>query len=260
MKVSLRRFFLLPMAVASLLVSCDSGDAFPAKESGSITFSFETGNVFNTDVRGLDEDAYKNIQNYTVQLFDVSGTELQSGRYDAFANTTMELPNGAYTLKAFYGKEHVASRDEFYAGGETGFSVQGDNKTVSVACAPTAARCAVTFDESMATYFSDYYVEFETSALKAQSSVAKWASGDSEPWYLKVEENEPVTATLYVTRLSDGKSTSVVRTRNLNPNEAWRLNISANYEESNGQIGITITIDESTNDQTVDVTVPSEWL
>lgn len=111
----------------------------------------------------------------------------------------------------------------------------------------------------MATYFSNYSVIYETEALKATGSTAIWQKDDTDPWYLKVnEKGESVTATISFTRLSDGKSASVEKTYTLAPGKSWTLNIAP--QDNNGSLGITVTIDESTDDEEIDIEVPSEWI
>ena len=114
-------------------------------------------------------------------------------------------------------------------------------------------------DSQLSEYFSDYSVVYETAALKAAGSTAVWAKGDTEPWYLKVDpKGETVTATIQFTRLSDNKPDSEVRTYTLAPSKSWTLSIAP--QDNNGSIDIDITIDESTDDEEIDIEVPSEWL
>ena len=110
--------------------------------------------------------------------------------------------------------------------GAATFSVQSNEQTVSVACAPTCAKVSVDFDGAMGTYFSDYSVIFETEAL------AEYGTGIS--------------------------SASVEKTYALAPNKAWTLKIAPSYES--GKLGVAVTIDETTNDHDVDIIVPSEWI
>lgn len=115
------------------------------------------------------------------------------------------------------------------------------------------------FASNMSEYFSDYSVVYETAVLKAAGSTAVWAKDDTEPWYLKVDpKGETVTASIQVTRLSDNKTATVEKTYTLAPGKSWTLSIAP--QDNNGNIGIEITIDESTDDEVIDIEVPSEWL
>ena len=44
------------------------------------------------------------------------------------------------------------------------------------------------------------------------------------------------------------------------PNQAWTLEVAPNYTATNGKLGISITIDDTTVDHPIDIVVPSDWL
>ena len=44
----------------------------------------------------------------------------------------------------------------------------------------------------------------------------------------------------------------------MKPNQSWTMNIAPH--DDNGFLGITITIDESTEDVIHDIKVPSDWI
>ena len=236
--------------------SCSSADE-PANVdgTGSITLSVTTQTAFT---KAVNENEYANVQNYTVQILNDQGGITNEFPYSETPEK-ISLSNGSYTLKAFYGTESNASRDGFYVEGTSSFQVNGEPvQQVAVACAPTCGKVAVKFASNMADYFSDYSVVYQTAALKAASSTAVWAKGDTEPWYLKVDpKGETVTATIQFTRLSDNKPDSEVRTYTLAPSKSWTLSIAP--QDNNGSIHIDITIDESTYDEVIDIEVPSEW-
>lgn len=237
--------------------SCSSSEEPANMEgTGSITLSVTTQASFT---KAIDESTYGNVNNYTVQILNNDGVSVKEFLYSDKPDK-INLNNGTYTLKAFYGTESNASRDGFYVEGSNTFQVDGEPvQQVSVTCAPTCGKVAVKFASNMSEYFSDYSVVYETAALKAAGSTAVWAKGDTEPWYLKVDpKGETVTATIQFTRLSDNKPDSEVRTYTLAPSKSWTLSIAP--QDNNGSIDIDITIDESTDDEEIDIEVPSEWL
>lgn len=245
--------------------SCSSDDDVQqaTEETGTIQLGVSTGTYFGvkTSTKAVNEEDYANVNNYTVQVLQ-NGVEKYSWTY-ADVPSSLELPNGSYTVKAYYGTEKISSRQGFYSVDEETITVQGNEQTVSLTCEPTCAKTVVKFSSDMATYFADYYVNYETEALVAQELVATWAKDDTEPWYLLVnKDGEAVKATIHLTPQSTYKteSASIVRTFTLKPNQAWTLNIAPAYEASTGQLGISITIDESTNDIPVDIEVPAEWI
>lgn len=238
--------------------SCSSADepANAADGTGSIVLSVTSQTAFT---KAVDESAYGNVNNYTVQILNDQGGVAKEFLYSE-KEEKISLNNGSYTLKAFYGTDSNASRDGFYVEGSSTFQINGGPvQQVSVACAPTCGKVAVKFASNMDEYFSDYSVVYETAALKAAGSTAVWAKGDIEPWYLKVDpKGETVTARIQVTRLSDQKTATVEKTYTLAPNRSWTLSIAP--QDNNGSIGIEITVDESTDDENIDIEVPSDWV
>lgn len=247
-----------------LITSCQVEDlASFSKGKGTVTLDLSATAGFNTETKAVNEDDYRNLNNYTVQILKVGESDpVKSYKYEEIPSS-IELNNGAYTVKAFCGTETgAASRTGFYVEGSNSFNLYGEtDKSVSLTCTPTYGKVKVEFNE-MDTYFSDYYVVYSTSAL-GSSTTAKWAKADTEPWYLKLnKEGETVTATIYLTPKSQyqTKAATVVRTYELAPNKAWTLQVSPNYNDVTGKLGIAITIDEKTNDQSIDIVIPSEWI
>ena len=255
------RTFLLSCIIGTSLIatSCSSENEVSTNANeGTIHLAVTSDAKFKTNTRAVNESNYANVNNYTVQILNSSNKVEKEFAYSD-APEKINLNNGSYTLKAFYGEDSNASRNSFYVEGTTTFAVEGNDKSISVDCAPIHGKAAVNFAKEMATYFSDYSVVYETESLTAIGSTVAWSKADTEPWYLKVnKKGEIVKATIHVTRKSDSKSSTVVKTYTLSPNKSWTLNIAP--QDDNGNLGITITIDESTNDHEIDIVVPSEWL
>ena len=77
--------------------------------------------------------------------------------------------------------------------------------------------------------------------------------------YMKVENNEQISATYsLVDKQGKGKSTTIDKTYSLSPQK--HLIIKVVPTVSSGNLGITIVVDESTNDQNVDIVIPSDWI
>lgn len=260
------RKHLFSTLLAALTVGLSLASCSQDKEStigtgnGTLSLSLRSNRGFT---RALSEADYTQTQDYTVNIADMDGKTVAGPYKGSELPNSIVLPCGSYTISAFYGKEHNASRDEFLSKGEeTIYLGSGEEKGVNLTCSPTCGKCVVKFDSEMATYYEDYYVEYTTQALG--SSPVKWAKEDSEPWYLLVnKEGEDVTATIHLTPKeaykTDGEGT-VTKTYNLKPNKGWTLNIAPNYTSSTGTLGITITIDESTDDHEENVVIPAEWI
>lgn len=244
--------------IASLMITSCTSNEDPAENngSGSIQLGVTASAVFT---KAVNESKYNNTNNYTIQILNDKGvTAVEEFTYGN-APERINLSNGFYTLKAFYGTESNASRDDFYVEGTTQFNIEGKEQQVTVVCKPTCGKVVVNFDADMATYFSNYSVTYETAALSEDGSTVVWQKDNKDPWYLKVKsEGETVKASINFTRISDNKSATVEKTYTLSPGKSWTLNISP--QVNNGDLGINVSIDETTDDEEIDIEVPSEWI
>lgn len=245
-----------------LITSCQSeefGGLADAKGDGALSLDLSIPAGFETDTKAVNEAEYRNTANYIIEIKDGQGNTVKNGKYSELG-FPITLPLGEYKVRASYGTESNASRSTFYVTGQSSVSVNGEStgSTATINCKPTCGKFIVNFDATMATYFSDYFVTYTTEAL-GSSSVA-WVKADTEPWYLKLNENgETVKAVISVTRKSDGKSTTVEKELAMTPNQAWTLNVSATYTEQQGSLGLTIVIDDGVTTQEIPVEIPSEW-
>lgn len=240
---------------------------YPQVEEGQGLLSLTLGTTADFATRAVTEADYVSTDNYTVVVTDKDGVEkMNCSGSEVADNMPLFLSVGSYTVKAFYGKEHPASRDEFYVFGETCGTIKADQQEpVEVMCTPTCGRITVNFDKSMADYYSSYDVKFSgTKALEGKT--IDWKKNDTEPWYVLLDEGgETISFTItttpkdeFVNNLQQGNTKK--GTFELKRNKAYKMNISANYTPTIfGDLDITITIDDSTNDIPVDIEVPIEW-
>lgn len=258
-----------------LLVSCTSTDEELNQPSetgqGQLTLKLSSGTTFAVDAtRAVNEANYKNVDNYTVIVTDKDGVEkLNCKGYEVASKMPLTMSIGSYTVKAFYGTESPASRDDFYVlGVEQGSIKANQAKGVTVLCTPTCGRVKVAFDEKMATYFDNYEVSFAGTEALGTNTIS-WLKDDTEPWYVQLNEGgETLTFTVTTTTKDDflnSDNKQKVSTKSgsftLSRNHAYKLNIKPNYTPTAmGDIEIDITIDETTNDKPVDIEVPIEWL
>ena len=256
----------LSLTFGGLLTSCVMEEETLTK-SGEATVRIELNAdaAFGPGTKAVNESDYTNKNNYTVQILK-DGEVYKNHSYN-YANRPdfITLPIASYTLKAFYGTDTLYSRTGFYVEGTKTFSVTGEEgvKNVSVDCEPVAGKLIAKFDSLMTTYFSDYKVVYTTSSITGEQ--VTWAKNDTDPWYIKVPKGgETVTAKIILTPKAefDSKQTKkeVNEVYTLAPNKAWTLQIAPNYRATNGQLGISITIDSTTVDHNIDIVVPPHWL
>ena len=256
-KTFLNLFLMLSMGYCA--TSCVSEDEDSVLEGGVGTLSLSVTSETGFKSRVVNESDYSNTADYTIQIIDKATSVVKKEFLYKDAPQKIELNNGSYDLKAFYGQDLNASQDYFYVEGNTSFTINGKEVSASVSCAPTCVKVIANFSSDMSEYFTDYSVVYATKALKAEPTTVVWGKDNVAPWYLKVEkQGEDVEAVINFTRKSDGKSTSITKVFNMMPGNAWTLNVKPTV--NNGELGISITINESTDDEVIDIIVPSDWI
>ena len=271
----------LSLGLAGMLVACTSersiDEQFPkeqAKGKGKLTLSLTSSTNFEPETRALNEDNYRNTNNYTVQLINTANNNvlLECKGSELTTNLPKELEGGSYEVKAFYGTEYASSRNDFRVEGSQTFTIKAnDEKVVNVDCQPTCGKISVAFDSEMATYYDDYNVSFGGTAALGTNTI-EWAKTDTEPWYVKLNDGEEtVSYTVNVTAKEDyahvdangNKQTSgtATGTFTLQRNRAHKLTVTPSYTPTTeGGLSIKITIDESTNDKPITIEVPVSWI
>lgn len=256
-KTFLNLFLMLSMGYWTTSCVSEDKDSVFGNGVGTLSLSVTSDSGFQS--RAVNESDYSNTGNYTVQIIDKGTFQVKKEFLYKNVPQSIELENGSYDLKAFYGEEVNASQDKFYVEGVSSFSIEGKDVTASVSCKPTCGKLVVNFGDNMSEYFSDYSVAYTTKALKSESKNVVWTKDNTAPWYVKVDNSgEEVEAVISFTRKSDNKSASETRKYTMKPGQAWTLNI--NPAVNSGNLGITVTINEETDDEVIDIIVPSEWI
>ena len=169
-----------------------------------------------------------------------------------------ELVTGTYVMSAIYGDSTKAVyTDDLCVLGYKSFSVNKDTVAVEVACKPNSVRVNIAFDEKMDEYFSEYEVRIKTVAQNG--SIYIWEKETTGPVYFKVKQNETVTMTIKLTPKDGvGAETSIEKTYTLSPADAMKMTLTPVV--GSGNLGITITVDETVIEHPVDIEVPADWV
>lgn len=264
---------LASMFIFGAMTSCTSDSDKLESGVGTLKLTINTQNKFseNETRLGVDESYYQNTKNYTISITDIDGTPIagiDDFKADDFPVDGKELGIGTYKITASCGNELDASQNEFLSTGSEFVNIQSDGEhAVTINCSPTCGKVAVKFDSTMDDYFTEYYVVYTTK--KATATATK--DNCIYPWYLKLDEaGEVVMAKIHLTPktnyLTDEQKTAgysegvITQTYKLLRNKSWTMKIKPNYTTSIGELGISISIDETTNDQEVSIVVPSEWI
>ena len=242
--------------------SSDADDVISEAGKGYVSLSVQADAGFQT-TRAASED-YEDVNNYTVQILQgdkIVGDSCE-WKYSKLPDE-IELPNGTYTFKAFYGKDNAVNTENPYVEGVVEKTINSNGQNVEISCSTTDAKVTVAFDEKMDEYFSDYSVVFKTKAMSSNESCI-WTKDEADKtYYLKVENNEKIDAIIKLTNKETKQSTEQKLDVTLSPglNKLYTFEPTGGNEEEGGSdgLGIKITIDKSTNDKEVDIIIPSTW-
>ena len=192
-----------------------------------------------------------------VALFLTSGTKLREFEYLEREPIAPDADARELARKQEAPIVTPVSSDVLYFSGEAAFEVkEGKEVTAPVICKPSSARINVVFDPKMDEYFSDYSLKIETEAQKPSSFV--WAKATVGPMYFKVGNQEKVQVTVSLTKKENVKAEGTVKTYTLSPADALKLTLKPVV--NNGNLGISITIEETTVDHPVDIVIPGDWV
>lgn len=236
--------------------SCSSdGDKF-LSENGMGVLSFDIDTDISYKTKAVNEDEYQNVDNYIVDILN-GGTVTKTFKYSEMP-TKVELGTGEYSIKAHMGEDDPASTTGMYAEGTSSFSIKkGEVTEVAVMCQPVCAKILMEYDPTMGDYFSNYGVEFQTVAIGTDKKFSL-ADKKTDPVYLRVSKDENIKVFIKMTKKSDGSTAISSTSHKVSPLTALTLKVKPTIVQ--GNLGITITIDDSTNDKDVTVEIPSDWV
>lgn len=265
---------LLSVASVFMALSCSKQQGEPeATACGKMMLDLSPSVEFVTGTRSVDESTYSDVNSYQVVIEDINGASKFNDTYAVLlSKCPLELNIGSYTIRAWKGNESAASRTDFKVAGENTFTIKADaTVTTSVACKPTCGKVSVVWGSTMSSYYSAYSVDISGSAALASDKVT-FDTTQADPCYFLISDTGEtlsycinLTANKsYVTKLPDGTTQAnaqVSGTFNITRGKAYTLRINPAYTQTaDGGLSVTITIDDSTNDKQVDITVPISWI
>lgn len=255
-KYAIALYVMLGMGIFT--TSCSSEEELSQVYQGTGTVELTVNPDAGFQSRAVDESYYNNLKNYTVQVLK-DGVVYNNCQWTGAVPSSVEMEVGTYTLKAFAGKDEAVSTNNMYVVGSSDFTVtDGQNTTASVTCKPVCAKVSITFGEDMPKYFTDYYVTFKTVALGAASYI--WEKDNTEPVYMKVNENEKINPQIVLTDTKGKLQTLDLKDGGYTLSPAQALNVEIVPVVNNGKIHISITVDDTTIDKEISIEVPSDWV
>lgn len=251
--------WMLLCAVGFTACSSDADNIIEENGVGYVSLALNADTGFGAATKAVNEGTYRDKNLYAVQIINSKNETVKEwSKYSEIGEGLIELQNGSYVLKAFYGDDEAASTTSMYVEGTNNFDINGDKgKVVSVTCAPVCARVTIT-GEGMDEQFSDWSAIIKTKALSAKDASFNYLK-NGDPVYLRVEKNEQISLDFSFTPISGNKNTTVSKSYTINPNEALNITLKPAASTS-GNLGITITINGATNDEIIDIEIPADWV
>lgn len=253
-----RLVYLVNLVFAGLIsfTSCNSEDEGPVKEGkGLFKLALAATTGYGVGTKAVDESQYTDLADYQVEILNGS-TISSTFKYNKMPEF-IALSAGNYTLKAYKGEDVAASITSMYVEGRSSFTVTSrDTVSASVTCTPACAKVIMDYAETMDTYFSDYSVSFQTSFTETAFSLDK--ANKDLPVYLKAKNKETLAVKIRMVKKSDKTSATIEKTYTVNPGDALTIHIVP--KESSGNLGLSITVNEETNDHPIDIIIPSDWV
>lgn len=241
-------FSLCVWASVAGLFSCDSDRFNGGRSIGklSLNLAADTANIKGGTLStkaGNVLEAFEDVDNYTVQIFQGSDT-LKSVLYKDFPSE-MEISEGAYTLLASKGENLPAAFDNPYFEQCMDFVIKKDMKTpLEMTCTMANARVYAEYSEDFLKAYSDYSVSLKTSSLDDVFTITK---GETRGAYLQVaEEGTPLSIAISLLRDSWEEPqvyTVTDPTITLKPKDSVRLKFATDGKTGDG-LALSIELDD----------------
>lgn len=232
----------------------DNEKVHPEAGIGVLSFDIDANVAYKT--KAVNENDYQNVDNYMVEIFN-DGVSVKKYEYGKMP-LKIEIGAGNYVAKAYMGIDLPASTTDMYVEGQSNFTIQaGETTETTVVCKPVCAKIIMEYDPEMDSYFSNYGVEFQTTAIGAGNTFPL-LNKKTDPVYLRVGADENITVKLLMTKKSDGSTATSVTSYKLSPLTALTLKVKPMFLQ--GNLGLNVTVDDSTNDKDITVELPADWV
>lgn len=261
---------LFYFSLCSLLFfsACSSSDEHMIDEGGSgeIQFNLSSNVSYPSSPAGTGSrtlDDAQDINNYTVELSNASGTKVFSKLYKDMT-PSMNVDAGAYLVRAFWGEDVPAGYDKLYVEGSMPFALgKGERKDVKFTCVPANAKVKVVYSSDFSQYYSDCTIGFKTPHLLSPFLMPK--SDSNKSLYLKAGNEDDLTLTF---SLKDKNGATIVpkgfgeQKLTVSARDFLTITVKPKVTEVEaGKIkGITVTIDTSVDSEVIEITIPDDFL
>ena len=259
---NMKKRYLFAAMSMMMLAACSNSDEPQVEEYGTISLGMNTDISVNT--RAVSTLTPEQLANYQITI-NQSGesTAIKEGTYASLFNTghTMTLKKGTgYTLTAASCTDAEAESANGnigqmqFKGTSASFDVEANQTTnVTVGCTVANATLSVLWDSSItsqASVFTDLKAEvYENSNDTRKFTFTNNASTDPQPWF-NIDNDPELKVTISYKFNGTAKSYDFSGIA-LAAAKHVKLTVSASGD--NGQLAVTITVDDTVTDDNQDV-------
>lgn len=205
------------------------------------------------------EDGSLNADNFKVEIINSQGVIFKRwamfAEYKAQESTAVQMnAGGPYTLRATLGDSTASGWNSWFFKGEQQFTVlPQETVTVAAVCRMANIKVAVKYGENVLSEYTSY----ETTVTNRRGSLVFDMAHKDEAGYMPAD---PLTVDVALTDKS-GKTWYFRNGSEISaaPGDFITLNLDTDAVPTQN-IGLTITVDRTTNDSTVVVELPSYML
>ena len=239
----MKKFFTLALA-SLMLLSCSKDSIWNAQEQGQLSVNVEQGASIFVETKAASTD------NFNLKIVKNGGKVEYDGKVSAFTSP-MTLPTGTYTVSA----ENITAEEALAGRGKQRLADTKENVTVSanqtntitLNCVMVNSQVSFAFDDTFKSAFDMTNTQITESSRRG-IVWSKNATLESEIAYF-----EPGDLNYTIKTKRAGADKTYTGTIALQAKTWHKLTVKASVE--NGQLGITVTADDSVVAVPGDITV-----
>lgn len=255
MKETMLKSFLSVALCGSMLVSCTDGigTGFAGNGMGKIAPTADVDASVISSRNSRKEYSEVTASDLSIKLTSADGTYSRTWNSVAAFPSDQDFNAGQYKFEAFYGDESTEGFDAPYFYGVQDILVK-ENEVTRVSLTATLANAMV--DISYTQAFTDYMTSYSAEVHSAGGAYTKYAAGETRPVYTRAG-NVGVSVEFVKPNGKGGK----LEVANFTAQQRHFYHLTVDLAQGAGTVeSIIVTIDESVEEQTVEIDISDEVL
>ncbi|MBB3697163.1 DUF4493 domain-containing protein [Flammeovirga yaeyamensis] len=246
--------YVISIFLASSIFSCrmmESADLDIGHKKGEVAFNIE-GDDSLIPVTYARTKGTMDISDFCVEIRNENGVLVKYFEKFSEMPNRLDMKIGQYSIKALsHLKQENAAFDAPYYEGATTFEVkENETSDVEVTCTLSNMKVSVNYDPNFETYFKDYHVVVSNGMKLGMLDFTK---AEIRPGYFQVN---PLELEMTVITRDDQTFSKTFTIKDVAARDHHQITFSPQVGDS----GISIEIDDTTNDKEIDLDVPNEDL